>query len=169
MNKFVENTLKRLHRANPPSTGLLGNVSIPPFINPADQYHKHQELIENTDAEKLAALVRVLNDIDEARLNKSEMFTFLNTHVRAAIEKYEQTHEQYLRLNDESQRRIALKREELRLDSIHHWKELGRQFFFRVLAAALFVVMLFTIGYIDHEFEWARLPLAQYLDGGLPQ
>lgn len=169
MNKFVENTLRRLHRANPPSSGLLGNVSIPPFINPAAEYHKHQQLIESTDAEKLSALVRVLNDIDEDRLNKSEMFTFMSTHVRAALEKYEQTHDHYLRLNDESQRRIATKREELRLDSLHHWKELGRQFFFRVLAVALFVAMLFAIGYIDHQFEWARLPLAQYLGGGFPQ
>jgi len=60
-------------------------------------------------------------------------------------------------------RKIALKEKELKLEAKHDWAEKFRLYFFRVLASLLFIITLFTIGYIEKEYEWATLPLSKYV------
>lgn len=66
-------------------------------------------------------------------------------------------------LNSEESRAVALKEKELRLEGRHDWHEKSRLFFFRVLASMLFIFTLFTIGYIEKEYDWATLPLSKYV------
>lgn len=66
-------------------------------------------------------------------------------------------------LNSEESRKVALKEQELRLEAKHDWAEKFRLFFFRVLATGLFISSLFAIGYIEHNYEWAKLPLSKYV------
>ncbi len=66
-------------------------------------------------------------------------------------------------LNSEESRKIALKEQELKLESRHDWAEKFRLFFFRILATSLFVTSLFAIGYIEDTYEWAKLPLSKYV------
>lgn len=67
-------------------------------------------------------------------------------------------------LNSEESRKIAIKEQELRIEAKHDWLEKTRLFIFRVLATVLFIASLFTIGYIEHKYEWARLPLSKYVN-----
>lgn len=66
-------------------------------------------------------------------------------------------------LNSDESRKIALKEQELKLEAKHDWADKFRLFFFRILATALFVSSLFIIGYLEHNYEWAKLPLSKYV------
>jgi len=66
-------------------------------------------------------------------------------------------------LNSEESRKIALTEQELKLEAKHDWAEKFRLFFFRILATTLFVISLFAIGYIEHNYDWAKLPLSKYV------
>jgi hypothetical protein len=84
-------------------------------------------------------------------------------NIENAITKFIKYIDKFETLNSEERRKLDLKREELKLEVSHDWKEKFRTFFFRILASALFISTLFAIGYIEHEYEWARLPLSKYV------
>ena len=71
-------------------------------------------------------------------------------------------------INSDESRKVSLKEAELKLEAKHDWSEKTRLFFFRVLASLLFILTLFTIGYIEHEYDWARLPMSKYIKTPLP-
>jgi len=95
------------------------------------------------------------NDVEELWLCKEELQNVLVKFVRY-IDEFED-------LNSDESRKVALKEKELKLDGRNDWNEKSRMFFFRVLASALFVTTLFTIGYIEKEYDWATLPLSKYV------
>lgn len=164
MKNITDRILSRLHRkSDHHESDAIGGIIPSMYEDPIAERDRYAQLVETTDKHRLDVLIRVIDDIDDDRLNNNEFYKFLRNEVRAALESYQGALETFQNLNSEEHRRLYLKRREQRLDIVHDWKEKGRLFIFRILAAILFVVMIFTIGYIEAEYEWARLPLTKYL------
>lgn len=88
----------------------------------------------------------------------------LKEDIEDSLLKLIRYYDQFEDLNSSESRKVALKEKELKLDARYDWREKARLFFFRILGSALVVVTLFAIGYIEHEYEWARLPMSKYLN-----
>lgn len=84
-----------------------------------------------------------------------------------ALTKFDRYIKDFERLNSEEERRLTYKEKEHRLESLADWKEKFRTFLFRVLGSMLLIATLFSIGYIEKNYEWATLPLTQYFKPGL--
>lgn len=88
----------------------------------------------------------------------------LKEDIEDSLVKFIRYYDHFEDLNSDESRKVALKEKELKLDARYDWREKARLFFFRVLGSVLLVVTLFVIGYIEHEYEWARLPMSKYLN-----
>ncbi|WP_231758797.1 hypothetical protein [Microbulbifer elongatus] len=106
-----------------------------------------------------------LEDIKNTVLNsqsKEELWS-LKEEVENCLIKFSRYFDSFENFNAEETRKVELKKRELKLEARHDWSSKFRLFFFRVLASFLLIVTLFSIGYIEHEYEWARLPMSKYL------
>jgi len=88
----------------------------------------------------------------------------LKEDIEDSLIKFIKFYDRFDDLNSEESRKVALKEKELKLDARYDWREKARLFLFRILGSALVVVTLFAIGYIEHEYKWARLPMSKYLN-----
>ncbi|MFG1489123.1 hypothetical protein ABMA58_07715 [Oceanospirillum sp. HFRX-1_2] len=106
----------------------------------------------------------VLEQLKENSLNASEPeeFMVLKDDIEDALIKFLRFYKTFEDLNSEESRKVALKEKELKLEAKHDWSNKFRLFFFRILGSALLIITLFSIGYVEHEYDWARLPMTKY-------
>lgn len=97
-------------------------------------------------------------------IREPEDLMALKEDIEDSLIKFIRFYDRFDDLNSEESRKVALKEKELKLDARYDWREKARLFLFRILGSALVVVTLFAIGYIEHEYEWARLPMSKYLN-----
>ncbi len=97
-------------------------------------------------------------------IREPEDLMALKEDIEDSLIKFIRFYDRFEDLNSEESRKVALKEKELKLDAHYDWREKARLFLFRILGSALVVVTLFAIGYIEHEYEWARLPMSKYLN-----
>jgi len=97
-------------------------------------------------------------------IREPEDLMALKEDIEDSLIKFIRFYDRFDDLNSEESRKVSLKEKELKLDARYDWREKARLFLFRILGSALVVVTLFAIGYIEHEYEWARLPMSKYLN-----
>jgi hypothetical protein len=95
--------------------------------------------------------------------HEPEEIMALKEDIEDSLIKFIRYYDQFEDLNSDESRKVALKEKELKLEARYDWREKARLFFFRVLGSALVIVTLFVIGYVEHEYEWAHLPMSKYL------
>jgi DNA-directed RNA polymerase subunit F len=115
------------------------------------------------DKDALTKLLERIKEITERYEGYENALWENKDDIQNAISKLIKYIDKFENLNSEEARKIEFKRRELALETSHDWKEKFRTFFFRILASILFISTLFAIGYIEHEYEWARLPLSKYV------
>ncbi|NAW97339.1 MULTISPECIES: hypothetical protein [unclassified Vibrio] len=111
-----------------------------------------------------------LKDLDKNAIEKlklslahSQWDSNIIRDVDLALEKLLKFYNDFEDLNSQESRKIAWKEKDLKVEAKYDWKAKSRLFFFRVLASVLFIVTLFTIGYIEKEYDWATLPMSKYI------
>lgn len=144
-------------------------ASLKDFVPPdnrtrAERREDLERSLSGIDREGLRELVNIVDDVAGSSVKSPAILKERLSDIKHALMKFEKLHDEFLHLNSQEDRRISYRDKELRLEALHDWKDKFRLFFFRVLASVLFVVMVFAIGYIEHEYDWARLPLAKYMD-----
>ncbi|UXZ53312.1 hypothetical protein LOS15_10725 [Halomonas sp. 7T] len=112
-----------------------------------------------------------LEELKEKTLDTSEPeeFIALKDELEDSLVKFLRFYRTFEDLNSEESRKVALKEKELKLEAKHDWASKFRLFFFRILASALLVFTLFGIGYIEHQYDWARLPMTKYFSPNVTQ
>ncbi|MEZ9178309.1 hypothetical protein ACP43V_08670 [Vibrio genomosp. F10 str. 9ZC157] len=121
-----------------------------------DDFEKELKALNKDAIEKLK------NDICDMD-QYSEEYNNSKNDIENALIKILRFYDKFEDLNSEESRKVALKEQELKLEAKHDWAEKFRLFFFRVLASVLFIVTLFSIGYIEKEYDWATLPMSKYM------
>lgn len=121
-----------------------------------EDFEKKLKALDKDAIEKLKNKILDINEPDDLMVLKED--------IEDSLIKFIRYYDHFEDLNSDESRRVALKERELKLDARYDWREKARLFFFRVLGSALLVVTLFVIGYIEHEYEWARLPMSKYLN-----
>jgi hypothetical protein len=114
------------------------------------------------DKKELIALKESIMDISEYGSGESKLWEHKDD-IENSLIKLIRYIDKFEDLNSDESRKVALKEQELKLEAKHDWAEKYRLFFFRVLATALFITSLFIMGYIEHNYDWARLPLSKYI------
>ena len=106
---------------------------------------------------------KAIEDLKERVIETSDSEELMNLKedIEDSLVKFIRFYDRFEDLNSEESRKVALKEKELKLDARYDWREKSRLFLFRILGSALVVVTLFAIGYIEHEYEWARLPMSK--------
>ena len=100
-----------------------------------------------------------------SRLNNFEMNLFrFRTHVFDLAEALKNQISESEKLNQADAQKLKQQREAFRLEARYDWYGKFRTFLFSVMGAVLFIVTLFTIGYIEKNYDWAVLPLAKYVE-----
>jgi len=109
---------------------------------------------------------KIIEDLKDRviEIREPEDLMALKEDIEDSLIKFIRFYDRFEDLNSEESRKVALKEKELKLDAHYDWREKARLFLFRILGSALVVVTLFAIGYIEHEYEWARLPMSKYLN-----
>lgn len=120
-----------------------------------EDFEKELELLDREALSELKNKVFEAQNTDELWRYKEEIENALIKQIRY-INKFED-------FNSEGHRKVELKEEELKLDAKHDWRTKWRILFFRVLASVLFVITLFTIGYVENRYDWAKLPMVKYI------
>lgn len=155
-------------------SGVLGqfnNMGIPeaPYIPPVPDKRSRTEIREDFEKELVAldkkALIELketIIDISEYDSGESKLWAHKDD-IENSIVKLIRYLDKFEDLNSEESRKVALKEKELKLEARHDWAEKSRLFFFRILATVLFIASLFIMGYIEHNYDWARLPLSKYI------
>ncbi|ELB2152578.1 hypothetical protein QNS29_004766 [Vibrio parahaemolyticus] len=121
-----------------------------------EDFEKELQALDKDAIEKLKDDVCAMDQYSEEYSNSKN-------DVENALVKILRFYDKFENLNSEESRKVALKEQELKLEAKHDWAEKFRLFFFRVLASVLFIVTLFTIGYIEKEYDWATLPMSKYI------
>ncbi|WP_133151118.1 hypothetical protein [Vibrio cyclitrophicus] len=98
----------------------------------------------------------------QSEINSNE-YQNCKEDIEDTLIKFLRLYDEFKDLNSEESRKVALKEQELRVEAKHDWAEKFRLFFFRILASILFIISLFSIGYIEKEYDWATLPLSKYV------
>jgi len=143
----------------------FNNLDIKPLPSPDHRSRQErkddfEKKISGIDKEWLAALknrVKELPSDDHPYLN-------IKDDMEDALIKFTRYIDQFEHFNSEEERQLAYRKKELKAEAGHDWKEKSRLLFFRVLSTTLFIASLFAIGYIEHNYDWARLPMAKYLN-----
>ena len=115
----------------------------------------------------LAYIKKLRDDVSDT--TDAEEFWALKEDVEDTLIKFCRVYNAYEELNSDELRKISLKENELKLEAKYDWRSNFRMVFFRVLTSVLLVVTLFGIGFIEHEFDWARLPLTKYFSPNVTQ
>lgn len=105
---------------------------------------------------KLSSIEKKLEDDDDSNYKLFQA----NRDALTILLRYKEDFERH---TSEMEQRLRYKQREVNIEKRADWAEKFRLFFFRTLGAALLVITLFTVGYIEHNYEWARLPLSAYL------
>jgi hypothetical protein len=115
------------------------------------------------------AIEALKNKVSEAY--SSEDIMLLKDDIEDSLAKFIRYYDAFENLNLDESRKVVLKEKELKLEASYDWRAKARLFFFRILGSALVVITLFGIGYIESEYEWAKLPMSKYLvtNSKLPQ
>ena len=127
----------------------------------AERLEDLDKALADIDLDKIRAIVKVFKTTD---VFDDSVTDKLKSDVTNTLEKFARYFNEFQELNSEGSRKIELKQEELKLEVQHDWKAKWRLFFFRVLATVLFISTLFVVGYIEHSYDWARLPMSKYLN-----
>ncbi len=134
------------------------------------------EIDTRTRQEHREDFEKKLSQIDEKWLNQlqADLITFkhsdpkkqdqIHDNLTIALTKFTRYIDEFKLHRTDEERKLSYKKKELHIQATHDWKNKFRLFFFRVLASALLVATLFAIGYIEHEYDWARLPLSKYFN-----
>ena len=142
-----------------PSSYSTPALSLPDKRTRAEIREDFEKELAALDFKEIEGLKEKLLDIREAK-----DIMPLKEDIENSLIKFLRYYDKFEDLNSEESRKVALKEKELALEAKHDWKEKFRLFIFRILASILLIVTLFAIGYIEHEYEWARLPMSKYLD-----
>ncbi|WP_415902197.1 hypothetical protein ACMXYR_14935 [Neptuniibacter sp. QD29_5] len=142
-----------------------------PDIKPIDRRSRaeiredFEKELSKIDKKHIDDLISFFHGVEERGPDESveEQFLKESESIKNTLIKFSRTIEDFNHLNSEQERKLSLKEQELSLEASHDWREKFRLFFFRVLASGLLVVTLFAIGYIEHEYDWAHLPMSKYL------
>ncbi|WP_139332590.1 hypothetical protein [Aquipseudomonas alcaligenes] len=121
-----------------------------------EDFERKLKALDKNSIEALRDRVRDSNDPDELAAMKED--------IQNSLTKLIIFYDNFESLNSEESRKVSLKERELKLEARYDWREKSRLFLFRILGSALVVVTLFFIGYVEHEYEWARLPMTKYLN-----
>ena len=111
------------------------------------------------DLKNAIADLKPYDDYDEYALQ----FLEYKGEIENVLVKFLRNIDNFEDLNSEESRKIGLKEQELKLEAKQDWANKWRLFCFRVLATILFISSLFVIGSLEHNYEWARLPMSKYL------
>ncbi len=149
-----------------PSLGPLATPKITPVDrrSRAEIREDFESTLRKIDKEQIESLIDFLNNIEnDGNESIEEKILKEKDSLENTLIKFSRCIKKFDVLNSDEERKLHLKEKELRLEASHDWKDKFRLFFFRGLASALLIVTLFTIGYIEHEYEWAHLPMSKYL------
>ena len=138
------------------------NIPVPDKRSRKEIREDFEKELVALDKKTLIELKETIIDIRDNELGESKLWAHKDD-IENSIEKLIRYIDKFEDLNSEESRKVALKETELKLEAKHDWAEKSRLFFFRVLATALFIASLFIIGYIEHNYDWARLPLSKYI------
>jgi hypothetical protein len=155
------------------SSKLLEGVSMPaskfPTLSTPDKRSRterredFEKELAAIDKDAILELESRILDISSYGDSSKDDFWDTKETVEKTLVKFLRTLDKFEDLNAEESRKIGLKEQELKLESKHDWANKTRLFFFRVLATILFISSLFVIGYVEHTYEWARLPMSKYI------
>jgi hypothetical protein len=141
----------------------LPSAPLPDKRSRAERREDFEKELAALDKDALIELRKKIQDIDEYSETYKSDFWAYKEDLENSIIKLIRYMNKFEELNSNESRKITLKEQELKLEARHDWAEKFRLFFFRVLATALFVGSLFAIGYLEHNYEWAKLPLSKYV------
>lgn len=146
-----------------------------PEIQPIDRRSRaetredFEKELNKIDKEQLESLINFLQEVESDDSESIESkFLRERESIENALIKLSRHLKKFEDLNSDEERKLYLKEKELKLEASHDWRDKFRLFFFRGLASALLITTLFTIGYIEHEYEWAHLPMSKYLKTSPP-
>jgi hypothetical protein len=151
--------MKNLNRISEPRSPAMPALQRPDTRSRAERREDFEK--------ELASLDRVtIENLRDKLLesSKDDDLKYIKEDLENALIKFIRFYDKFEDLNSDESRKVALKEKELILEAKHDWKEKFRLFFFRVLGSALLIITLFFIGYIEHEYDWARLPMSKYLN-----
>jgi phosphoenolpyruvate carboxylase len=137
----------------------IARPMIPDNRTRSERREDFERRLEGIDKKSLEDLKEIISNA-----SSSDELMELKEDIEDSLTKFIQYYDQFNNLNSEESRKVALKEKELKLDARYDWREKARLFLFRILGSALVVATLFAIGYIEHEYEWARLPMSKYLN-----
>jgi hypothetical protein len=157
--------------------GLQGDLerSVPNFnpqqYMPVRDDRSRAEVREDLERELEALDFDALERLKEKAIDTMdpELFIELKNDLENSLVKFLRFYRKFEDLNSEESRKIALKEKELKLEARHDWASKFRLFFFRILASVLLIFTLFGIGYVEHSYDWARLPMTKYFSPAMPQ
>ncbi|TGG93834.1 hypothetical protein E4656_06465 [Natronospirillum operosum] len=150
-------------------SGTGSNNELPSL--PARDNRTRAEVREDFDKELEELDFAALEELKEKALDATEPEGFfeLKDDLENSLVKFLRFYRAFEGLNSEESRKVALKEQELKLEARHDWASKFRLFFFRILASALLVFTLFGIGYIEYQYDWARLPMTKYFSPTVTQ
>ena len=153
-------------------TNSLQRMQIPEYIPPSipvpdnrsrtERREDFEKDLSALDKKALIELKEQIIDLSEHGSGSSDLWAH-KEDIENSLIKLIRYIDKFEDLNSDESRKVALKEQELKLEAKHDWAEKFRLFFFRVLATGLFIASLFIMGYVEHNYDWARLPLSKYI------
>lgn len=152
--------LEKVQRTIPtpyiPSLGKIDNR------NRAERKEDFEVEMLKIDQKKITLLIDVWEKLkNNKEITPNEVIGLKEDTINTLI-KYQRTINTFKELNSDLAVQLDYKKNELKFITQADWKNKFRLFFFRVLWTLLFISSLFAVGYIEHEYEWAHLPMSKY-------
>ncbi|KPZ53783.1 hypothetical protein [Pseudoalteromonas sp. P1-25] len=138
------------------------NTPVPDNRSRVERREDFEKDLSSLDKKALIKLKEQIIDLGKYDSGQSELWKHKDD-IENSLIKLIRYIDKFEDLNSDESRKVALKEQELKLEAKHDWAEKFRLFFFRVLATGLFISSLFIMGYIEHNYDWARLPLSKYI------
>lgn len=155
----ISNVFSGIDRLAASSSYEIQGPIIPDNRSRLEVREDFERKLKSLDKDKIEDLL-----VKVEKINNPDEFISLREDIEDSLVKFIRFYDCFEDLNSEESRKVALKEKELKLDARYDWRDKARLFFFRILGSALVVVTLFVIGYVEHEYEWARLPMTKYLN-----
>jgi hypothetical protein len=141
------------------------NPIVPPSVDTrsrADKKEDFEKKLSEINKEQLDELVKMLEK-DRYIFFQRDVDNRIPDLIENSLTKFSKYINEFEQYKLEEERKLSLKTSELKLEASHDWREKFRLFFFRALASLLFIITIFTIGYLEKNYEWAQLPLSKYI------